>query len=387
MNQADRWLLPDGIEELLPPEAKQLETMRRTLLDTFSNWGYELVVPPQLEFLESLLTGVGRDLNLHTFKVTDQLTGRLMGVSADITPQVARIDAHSWAKEGVNRLSYCGSVLHTRAKSLLSSRAPMLVGAELFGESAPCADVEILSLLLQSMDRVGLGQVHLDIGHVGIYKALVSAAQLSEAAEGPICEALNNKAVTEYRLLVEQQVEGKKLQAAFISLLELNGSTDVLEKAKALNEVADVASSLENLGKICATLKSRFKDVDIFIDLAELRGFDYHTGVVFAAYVEGHGQAVAQGGRYDDTGAVFGRARAATGFSADIKQWVRLANKQVSTQDGIFAPVDADWSVVSELRSQGKRVISGLSDIDTPAAFGCTSVLVFKNDQWIVETL
>jgi ATP phosphoribosyltransferase regulatory subunit len=161
----------------------------------------------------------------------------------------------------------------------------------------------------------------------------------------------------------------------------------VLEKAKALNEVADVASSLENLGEICATLQSRFKGVDIFIDLAELRGFDYHTGVVFAAYVAGHGQAVAQGGRYDDTGAVFGRARAATGFSADIKQWVRLANKQASTQDGIFAPVDADWSVVSELRSQGKRVISGLSDIDTPAAFGCTSVLVFKNDQWIVETL
>ncbi|MFT5594900.1 MAG: ATP phosphoribosyltransferase regulatory subunit [Oceanicoccus sp.] len=387
MNQADRWLLPDGIEELLPPEAKQLETMRRTLLDISSNWGYELVVPPQLEFLESLLTGVGSDLNLHTFKVTDQLTGRLMGVSADITPQVARIDAHSWAKDGVNRLSYCGSVLHTRAKSLLSSRAPMLIGAELFGESAPCADVEILSLLLESMGQVGLGQVHLDIGHVGIYKALVSAAQLSEQAETQIFETLNNKAVTEYRLLVEQNVKGEKLQRAFISLLELNGSTDVLEQAKALNDVADVASSLENLTKICATLQSRFKDVDIFIDLAELRGFDYHTGVVFAAYVAGHGQAVAQGGRYDDTGAVFGRARAATGFSADIKQWVRIVNKQASTEDGIFAPVDADWSVVSDLRSQGKRVISGLSNTDTPAAFGCTSVLVFKNDQWIVETL
>lgn len=387
MNQADRWLLPDGIEELLPPEAKQLETMRRTLLDTFSNWGYELVVPPQLEFLESLLTGVGSDLSIQTFKVTDQLTGRLMGVSADITPQVARMDAHSWAKEGINRLSYCGSVLHTRAQSLLSSRAPMLIGAELFGESAPCADVEILSLLLESMDRVGLNQVHLDIGHVGIYKALVSAADLSKQEETQIFETLNNKAVTEYRLLVEQFVSDKKLQHAFISLLELNGSTDVLEQAKALIDVADVAAPLANLTNICATLQSRFKDVDIFIDLAELRGFDYHTGVVFAAYVAGHGQAVAQGGRYDDTGAVFGRARAATGFSADIKQWVRIVNKQASTEDGIFAPVDADWSVVSELRSQGKRVISGLSDTDTPAAFGCTSVLVFKNDQWIVETL
>ncbi|GAA6136235.1 ATP phosphoribosyltransferase regulatory subunit [Oceaniserpentilla sp. 4NH20-0058] len=387
MNQADRWLLPDGIEELLPPEAKQLEAMRRTLLDTFSNWGYELVVPPQLEFLESLLTGVGSDLNLQTFKVTDQLTGRLMGVSADITPQVARIDAHSWAKEGINRLSYCGSVLHTRAKSLLSSRAPMQVGAELFGESGPCADVEILSLMVESMQRAGLDNIHLDIGHVGIYKALVAQAELSAEAEQQIFENLNNKSVTEYQLLVQQYVKEPKLQQAFISLLTLNGSTDVIEQAQVLEDVADVASSLANLNEICSTLQSRFAGVDIFIDLAELRGFDYHTGIVFAAYVAGHGQAVAQGGRYDDTGAVFGRARAATGFSADIKQWVRIVNKQVSTEDGIFAPVDADWSVVSELRSQGKRVISGLSNTDDPAAIGCTSVLVFKNDQWIVETL
>lgn len=387
MNQADRWLLPDGIEELLPPEAKQLETMRRTLLDTFANWGYELVVPPQLEFLESLLTGVGSDLNLQTFKVTDQLTGRLMGVSADITPQVARMDAHSWAKDGINRLSYCGSVLHTRAKSLLSSRAPMLVGAELFGESGPCADVEILSLLVASMQRAGLEKIHLDIGHVGIYKALVASAKLDAEAEARIFEALNNKAVTEYRLLVEQNVAGEQLQQAFISLLELNGSTEVLEKAKALSGVADVDASLQNLAQICSILQTRFAGVEIFIDLAELRGFDYHTGMVFAAYVAGHGQAVAQGGRYDDTGAVFGRARAATGFSADIKQWVRIVNNEASTEDGIFAPVDADWSVVSELRAQGKRVICGLSETDTPAAFGCTSVLVFKNDQWIVETL
>jgi len=387
MNQADRWLLPDGIEELLPPEAKQLEAMRRTLLDTFSNWGYELVVPPQLEFLESLLTGVGSDLNLQTFKVTDQLTGRLMGVSADITPQVARMDAHSWAKEGVNRLSYCGPVLHTRAKSLLSSRAPMQIGAELFGESGPGADVEILSLLVESMQRAGLERIHLDIGHVGIYKALVAKAQLASDAEQQIFENLNNKSVTEYRLLVEANVQEPKLQQAFLSLLQLNGDTSVLEKAKALEDVADVAASLENLREICSVLQARFAGVDIFIDLAELRGFDYHTGVVFAAYVAGHGQAVAQGGRYDDTGAVFGRARAATGFSADIKQWVQIVNKQASDEAGIFAPADADWSVGSELRAQGKRVISGLSKTDDPAALGCTSVLTNQNGQWIVETL
>lgn len=387
MNQADRWLLPDGIEELLPPEATQLECVRRTLLDTFAQWGYELVIPPQLEYLESLLTGVGSDLNLHTFKVTDQLTGRLMGVSADITPQVARIDAHSWPKDGINRLSYCGPVLHTRAQSLLSSRAPIQIGAELFGESAACADVEVMSLLVESLKAAGLKDIHLDLGHVGIYQALVEAASLSEDAQSQIFENLNDKSVTEYNLLVEQYVTDEALKAAFISLLSMNGGIEVLEQAQGLSKVADVSASLSNLNSICEILSKRFPEVNIFIDLAELRGFDYHTGVVFAAYVAGHGQAIAQGGRYDDTGSVFGRSRAATGFSADLKQWVKLTNNDVPTQDAIFAPVDTDWSAVSELRAQGKRVISGLSSTDSPATFGCTLVLTEKNGQWIVETL
>ena len=387
MSQADRWLLPDGVEELLPEQAKTLEAMRRTLLDTFARWGYELVVPPQIEFIESLLTGVGSDLDLHTFKVTDQLTGRMMGVSADITPQVARIDAHSWPKDGVNRLCYCGPVLHTRAKSLLSSRAPIQIGAELFGESGPCADIETLSLLVESLKAAGLDRIHLDLGHVGIYKALVDGAQLDQASESQIFEALNTKSVTEFRILVEEKVQGEQLQAAFINLLSLNGGTDILDKAEALSQVADIQSSLSNLKEICTVLQGRFPEVDIFIDLAELRGFDYHTGVVFAAYVEGHGQAVAQGGRYDDTGSVFGRSRAATGFSADLKQWVQIIKTQSTEQDGIFAPVDADWSTVSDLRAQGKRVICGLSATDTPAAFGCTSMLTKKDGQWIVETV
>ncbi|MEY8203929.1 MAG: ATP phosphoribosyltransferase regulatory subunit [Bermanella sp.] len=387
MSQADRWLLPDGIEELLPPQAKQLESMRRTLLDTFACWGYELVIPPQLEHLESLLTGVGSDLNLHTFKVTDQLSGKLMGVSADITPQVARIDAHSWPKEGVNRLSYCGPVLHTKAKSLLSSRAPMQIGAELFGESAACADVEILSLLIESMSAAGVQEIHLDLGHVGIYKALVNAAQLTKHASEQIFNTLNTKSVTEYRILVKEHIADAKLQAAFLCLLDMNGDTEVLDRAQDLLGVADIAASLANLKTICSAIQARFPQVNIFLDLAELRGFDYHTGVVFAAYVAGHGQAVAQGGRYDDTGAVFGRARAATGFSADLKQWIQVIDNNASAVEAIFAPHDADWSAVCELRSQGKRVISGLSSNDTPAASGCTSSLVCENSQWIVKAL
>jgi len=387
MSQADRWLLPDGIEELLPPQAKQLESMRRTLLDTFSNWGYDLVIPPQLEHLDSLLTGVGSDLNLHTFKVTDQLSGKLMGVSADITPQVARIDAHSWPKEGVNRLSYCGPVLHTKAKSLLSSRAPMQIGAELFGESASCADIEILSLLIESMTAAGVTEIHLDLGHVGIYKALVAAADLSKNASEQIFRTLNTKSVTEYRVLVKEHIQDSKLQAAFLCLLDMNGGTEVLDRAQDLKDVADIAASLANLKEICCAVKARFPQVNIFLDLAELRGFDYHTGVVFAAYVAGLGQAVAQGGRYDDTGAVFGRSRAATGFSADLKQWIQVIDNKVSAEEAIFAPHGADWSAVCELRSQGKRVISGLSNNDTPAASGCTSSLVCENNQWIVKAL
>jgi ATP phosphoribosyltransferase regulatory subunit len=386
-SQADRWLLPDGVEELLPPEAKQLEAMRRTLLDTYACWGYDLVLPPQLEYLESLLTGVGSDLDLSTFKVTDQLTGRMMGVSADITPQVARMDAHSWAKDGVTRLCYCGPVLHTRAQSLLSSRAPMQIGAELFGESAPCADIETLSLLVSSLNAAGLKNIHLDLGHVGIYKALVKSAQLDSVTEAQIFAALNTKSVTEYRVLLEEKVSDEKLQAAFISLLSLNGGIEILDQAQALAAVAEIASPLANLKEICTALQARFPEVDIFIDLAELRGFDYHTGVVFAAYVEGHGQAVAQGGRYDDTGAVFGRSRAATGFSADLKQWVKIIKTEASNQGGIFAPVGADWSTVSELRSQGKRVINGLSSTDTPAALGCTEQLTNESGQWIVKTV
>lgn len=387
MSQADRWLLPDGIEELLPPQAKQLESMRRTLLDTFSNWGYDLVIPPQLEHLDSLLTGVGSDLNLHTFKVTDQLSGKLMGVSADITPQVARIDAHSWPKEGVNRLSYCGPVLHTKAKSLLSSRAPMQIGAELFGESASCADIEILSLLVESMTAAGVKQIHLDLGHVGIYKALVAAADLSKNASEQIFNTLNTKSVTEYRILVKEHIQDSKLQAAFLCLLDMNGGTEVLDRAQDLKDVADIAASLANLKEICCAVKARFPEVNIFLDLAELRGFDYHTGVVFAAYVDGLGRAVAQGGRYDDTGAVFGRSRAATGFSADLKQLIQVIDNKALAEDAIFAPRDADWSAVCELRSQGKRVISGLSNNDTPAASGCTSSLVCENNQWIVKAL
>jgi len=344
MNQADRWLLPDGIEELLPPEANKLETTRRTLLDTFQSWGYELVVPPQLEYLESLLTGVGKDLNLQTFKVTDQLTGRMMGLSAD--------------------------------------------GAELFGEAGSQADIETLSLLIESLQTVGIKDIHIDLGHVGIYQALVAKADFDDALNAQLFEHLNTKSVTEYRTMIEERVNDGALKQAFLDLLELNGGLDVLQRAQSLNAVADVQASLDNLKEICEAIQSRYSGVSLFLDLAELRGFDYHTGIVFAAYTPGFGQALALGGRYDDTGAVFGRARSATGFSGDLKQWNRLIEQKVeTTAETIFAPLGVSWDVVTELRASGKTVICGLSDADTPAANGCTSQLVEKDGQWIIETV
>jgi ATP phosphoribosyltransferase regulatory subunit len=390
MSQADRWLLPDGIEELLPPQAIALETQRRTLLDQFHQWGYELIMPPQVEYLESLLTGTGHDLELQTFKVTDQLTGRMMGVSADITPQVARIDAHSWPVKGASRLCYCGTVLHTRASSLLSSRSPLQIGAELYGEAGSNADFEIISLMLESVQAVGLQQVYLDLGHVGVYRALVAAVGLNAEQQRQFSEALLGKDVTAYAALVAAHISAE-YQAAFAALISLNGDTNVLGKAQdLLRQVPDALSALSSLQELCARIAARYPTINIYVDLAELRGYDYHTGVVFAAYVAGHGQAIAKGGRYDQTGSVFGRARPATGFSADLKQWVALTGVATLTDDAIFAPLDPSenlWQAVQKLRGQGKRVISALSSSDSAQASGCSAQLVNANGQWVVESL
>lgn len=390
MSQADRWLLPDGIEELLPPQAIALENQRRTLLDQFHHWGYELIMPPQVEYLESLLTGAGHDLELQTFKVTDQLTGRMMGVSADITPQVARIDAHSWPVNGASRLCYCGTVLHTRAASLLSSRSPLQIGAELYGEAGSNADFEIISLMLESVRAVGLTQIYLDLGHVGVYRALVAAAGLNAEQQRLFSEALQGKDVTAYAELVNQHITAD-FQAAFAALITLNGEPGVIARAAALlRHVPQALTALQDLEALTARIAARYPALNIYVDLAELRGYDYHTGVVFAAYVAGHGQAIAKGGRYDQTGSVFGRARPATGFSADLKQWVALTGVASLTADAIFAPLDPSenlWQAVQKLRGEGKRVISALSSSDSAQTCGCNAQLVNVNGQWVVESI
>lgn len=393
MATVDRWLLPDGIEEILPPEAASIEIARRRVLELFQQWGYEFVVTPHVEFLESLLTAAGQDLELRTFKVTDPLSGRLMGFRADITPQVARMDAHALHREGPSRLCYAGSVLHSRPRALSTSRSPIQIGAELYGAKDTAGDLEIISLMLGVLELAQIPDVHMDLGHVGIYRGLCEAAGLSGAAEEALFDALQRKAVDEVITLTQELPApyGDMLR----SLVELCGGRQALEAARQRLAEAPpaVVSALGALCSLADTLAQRFPDVPLYFDLGELRGYHYHTGVVFAAFVPGSGQAIAQGGRYDNIGANFGRARPATGFSTDLKTLVMLGQAEMTEPlTGIWAPHGEDaqlWNAIRQLRSGGERVVQALpgqADSDARES-GCDRQLTWQDGSWQVAPL
>ena len=363
MTGADRWLLPDGIDEILPPQARRIEQLRRHLLDYLDNCGYDFVIPPALEYLDSLLTGTGKDLDLRTFKVTDQLSGRLMGLSADTTPQVARIDAHSLAPEGTSRLSYCRTVFHTRPASLLASRTPTQIGAELYGVAGTSADVEIISVMLSLLSEAGIEGVHLDLGNVGVFRALADSAGLSDEQQSELFDLLKLKCQTDTLAWVERELSDSRLTEAFSLVASMQGSASALtDKFARLAELVPVAAQqLSDMTQAIEALMQRFPQVSITCDLTELRGYDYHTGLVFAAYVPGYGDAVAQGGRYDETGADFGRARPATGFSADLKVLAALGQRQFEVKETVAAPASDDpslWQAITDLRTKGYRVVT-----------------------------
>ncbi|MGY4535480.1 ATP phosphoribosyltransferase regulatory subunit [Pseudomonas sp. TE3786] len=393
MATVDRWLLPDGIEEVLPPEAARIEAARRQVLDLFQRWGYEFVVTPHIEYLESLLTGAGQDLDLRTFKVIDPQTGRQMGFRADITPQVARIDAHTLRREGPNRLCYAGSVLHAQPRALTTSRSPIQLGAELYGDASPASDVEVISLLLEMLELAAVPDVHIDLGHVGIYRGLARAAGLSGEVEQQLFDALQRKAVDEVAALTESVPAD--LQKMLRALAELCGEREVLDLAQAclVEAPEDVHLALDELIAIADTLERRYPEVPLYFDLGELRGYHYHTGVVFAAFVPGVGQSIAQGGRYDDIGADFGRARPATGFSTDLKTLVTLGAMQLDEpESGVWAPDNHDlylWKAVRQLRAQNTRVVQALPGQDVSAAHeaGCDRQLVLNDGRWQVVPL
>jgi len=365
MNKTDRWLLPEGIEEVLPEQAQRLEQLRRQLLDTYESWGYDLVMPPFIEYLESLLTGTGNDLDLQTFKLTDQLTGRMMGIRADMTPQVARIDAHQLKKDTPTRLCYIGTVLHTRTDGFAGSRSPLQVGAELYGHAGIESDVEVMNLMLETLALAGVKNPFIDLGHVGIYRELVKQAGLNKDQESILFDSLQRKANTEISSYLKEWKLDAKVASAISALTSLNGDESILDEAKAAlkNAGKGVLNALDELTNVAALLKQGIPGIKVHYDLAELRGYHYHTGTVFAAYVAGRGQAVALGGRYDDIGEVFGRARPATGFSTDLKTLLSLSQHKHNQLAAIYAPADNDADLqkkIAELRKQGEKVICAL---------------------------
>ncbi len=390
----ESWLLPEGVEELLPSQAARLEGLRRTLLDLYRSWGYELVVPPFIEYLETLLTGTGNDLDLQTFKLTDQLSGRMMGVRADMTPQVARIDSRSLQRNHPSRLCYMGTVLRTRPTGIAGTRCPLQVGVELYGHAGVASDVEVLQLMVETLTASGIHRPHLDLGHVGIYRALARQAGLDAAQEATLFDALQRKARPEIEEFLGSLELPRSVASMLAALSELNGGVEILEQAgDVLRDGSDeLQGALANLHAISEQIRCRIPSVRLHFDLAELRGYHYHTGAVFAMFVPGHSQAVAQGGRYDDIGRVFGRARPATGFSTDLKTLIALGNYSENEEEGaILAPPDNDPELlraVAELRASGERVINQLpgqdGDGDVP---GCRRRLVRKNGKWEIVSL
>ncbi len=393
MTTKQHWILPEGIEEVLPEQAARFESTRRMLLDLYASWGYELVMPPTIDFIESLLTGTGHDLDLQTFKLVDQVSGRTLGLRADMTPQVARIDAHQLQRDVPTRLCYIGTVLHTRPESIGDSRSPLQVGAELYGHAGIESEVEIIALMLETFTAMEIKDIYLDLGNVDIYRGLAKQAGLSKEVESQLFDMLQRKAVTEINTLLDSLDIDNKVKAMLSGLSSLNGDKSVFAKARELLTHADdsVQQAIDYLEKTAELMGHRLAgintgDIKVHFDLSELHGYHYKTGVVFAAFVPQLGQAIARGGRYDDIGKIFGRARAATGFSTDLKVLNQLSAKQFDCPEKIFAPADADQSTVAALRGKGNIVIEQLPGQKTDAkVMGCSKSLCLVDGQWIVK--
>jgi ATP phosphoribosyltransferase regulatory subunit len=391
MTTNKHWVLPQGIEEALPEQAARLETLRREFLDMYASWGYELVIPPFIDHIESLLTGTGHELDLQTFKIVDQLSGRTLGIRADMTPQVARIDAHQLGRDVPTRLCYIGTVLHTRSDCFGSSRSPLQVGAELYGHAGVESDVEILALMLSSFAVAGVKGVYLDLGNVDVFRALARQAKLDEDTETRLFEMLQRKAVTEIAELLGSLKLKKSLRAMLTSLATLNGDITVLKTARSVLADADasVHAAIDYLEQTANAISKNFPNIPLNIDLAELDGYHYQTGVVFAAFVPQLGQALARGGRYDNIGSLFGRKRAATGFSTDLKLLSALSTRSFKSKDRIYAPAGNDKSLleaIKALRAKGICVVRQLADQDdTASAMGCNKQLYKTKGQWLLK--
>ena len=380
-----KWLLPEYIEDILPGAARRMEALRRAMLDLFALHGYQLVQPPLLEYVESLLTGTGHDLDLRTFKLVDQLSGRTLGVRADITPQVARIDAHLMNRKGVNRLCYAGSVLHTLPAGLNRTREPLQIGAEIYGHAGIESDIEVQRLMLDALRLAGVAKLQLDSGHVAVFRTLVGKAGVGADLEAELFRAVQAKDVPALAVLVRKL--DRKLGAALQALPELAGGVEVLARAKeVLPDYAEIRQALSQLRVLAASMEDA--GAEVCFDLGELRGLHYHSGVVFAVYADGWSNALALGGRYDEVGRAFGRARPATGFSMDLREIATMA-PAAHAGDAVLAPyLPQDAALqrrIAVLRKAGEVVIVDLPGHDKARdELGCNRKLALRNGKWVV---
>ena len=396
------WLLPDGINESLPDEAEKLEALRRHLIDLYATWGYRLVMPPLVEYMESLRAGMGTQLDLQTFKITDQLNGRLMGVRADITPQVARMDAHKLSKNSadsvVNRLCYIGTVLRTRSEEQGGSRSPVQVGAELFGHAGIESDFEIISLMLETLNSLDLKDLVLDLGHVGISSGLASYASLTTQQKEDYFDMLSRKSIPEIQKWIPEQSFSSKVSDVLLALPSLSGSTNIIVKAKEiLQDTGDsVLEALDHLQDISDLIEKYFPELQLHIDLAEMRGYAYHTGIMYTVYSD-NGFSIAHGGRYDGVGEAFGNSRPAIGFSTDLRTLANLSFGTIALinslgVNGILAPYILDEQldvIIEDLRAQGEQVIRQLDEKTElkPADQGCNRIIEKKDGDWVVVSV
>jgi ATP phosphoribosyltransferase regulatory subunit len=387
-----RWLLPESIADVLPSEARAIEDLRRRLLDLYRSHGYEMVMPPLVEYLDSLLIGSGTDLNLRTFKLVDQLSGRTLGLRADMTPQVARIDAHLLNRDGVARLCYAGSVLHARPADLFATREPLQVGAEIYGHAGLEADLEIMELMIGSLQAAGVSRVRLDLCHVGIVPALLALDRSIE--EDAVYSGLQHKDLPG----LAECLSGAAAPArdALLALAGLYGTVDgdastIARARSVLPALPEVGAALDSLERLCRSpLWQRQPQVELSVDLADLRGYRYHSGITFAAYVDAMPTAVARGGRYDDIGRAFGRARPATGFSLELRE---LASLRAASEPA--AAIRAPWSDdpalaqrVAQLRAGGEVVIRALPGHESEQQeFACDRELVLEGGAWVLRAL
>ena len=393
----NRWLLPDGVQETLPLDALSVELLRREILSIYHSWGYDLVMPAMIEYLDSLLTGTAHSLDTQTFTLVDQVSGKQMGVRSDMTPQVARIDAHLLADDQrsnrVTRLCYCGHLLHAQGEGITSSRTPLQIGAEIFGSATIAADIEVVSLMIETLHKADLGDISIDIGHVGIFRNLIVNSELDISQENRLFEMLQRKSIPELQQYLQQLDIPDDLAEHIYRLALLNGDISVIEEARELfadNDSKELHLALDHMCAVVEGVQAKFPDTRIHCDLSELRGYSYHTGLVFAAFLPGQGKEIARGGRYDDVGSVFGNARPATGFSADLLNLYQLANNSSATPEpGILAPNNNDPDLnaqIQKLRTNNQRVIVDLSNgISSPVEQQCNRILVQEKSGWTVK--